>query len=140
MTTEDKELLIKDICARLPYGLKAKYYDPEAERTTWDEINDIYNSTSYNHTEVGIGQYGLNVVEVKPYLFPISSITKDIEDEIYQETGLYDIFEYDQIHIEDGVNFVDICKLFEILNKHHIDYRGLIPKNLALDATGLNIY
>ena len=48
MTAEDKELLIRDICARLPYGLKAKYYDPETERTTWDEINDIYNSTSWH--------------------------------------------------------------------------------------------
>ena len=67
-------------------------------------------------------------------------MTKEIEDEIYRETGLYDIFEDDQIHIEVGTNFTDVCKLFDILNKYHLDYNGLIPKGLANDATGLNIY
>lgn len=78
--------------------------------------------------------------DIKPYLFPLSSMTKEIEDEIYRETGLYDIFEDDQIHIEVGTNFTDVCKLFDILNKYHLDYNGLIPKGLANDATGLNIY
>ena len=70
----------------------------------------------------------------------MSAMTEDIKDEIYQETGLYDIFEDNQIHIEVGTNFADVCKLFNILNKYYLDYNGLIPKGLAKDATGLNIY
>ena len=143
MTAEDKELLIIDICARLPYGLKAKYYDPEAERTTWDEINDIYNSTSYNHTEVGIGQYGLNVVEVKPYLFPMSSMTEEQQ----KEANIFDDMDIDILSENLGRNHRNKTNIptatynyVDWLNAHHFDYRGLIEKGLALDATGLNIY
>ena len=124
MTAEDKELLIRDICARLPYGLKAKYYDPEAERTTWDEINDVYNSTSYNHTEVGIGQYGLNVVEVKPYLFPLSSMTEEQKKE--QEAHF--------TCIKHDMSF-SICRYIEWCYKNHLDINGLLSKGLAIDAT-----
>lgn len=142
MTAEDKELLIRDICARLPYGLKAKYYDPEAERTTWDEINDVYNSTSYNHTEVGIGQYGLNVVEVKPYLFPLSSITDEQKSYINGRWGINEDFDF-EIDPNWGEYFVDLYDAVDYinwLNENHFDYRGLIEKGLAIDATNKNIY
>ena len=123
MTREDKELLLRDICARLPYGLKAEYYDPEAERKTWDEINDVYNTTTIDHVEVGIGQYGLYLTEVKPYLFPMSSMTNEQKK-----------------YIRSNYTFGATYELFDWLNKNHFDYRGLIEKGLAIDATGLNIY
>ena len=52
MTQEDKELLLKDICARLPYGIKASYYGAEEECETWDEIESITLNGC-----VDIGQY-----------------------------------------------------------------------------------
>lgn len=140
MTAEDKELLIRDICARLPYGLKAKYYDPEAERTTWDEINDIYNSTSYNHTEVGIGQYGLNVVEVKPYLFPMSSMTDEQKEEYHYIVNYISPDDTENWTEGEFVYVNQIEQLLHFYHTNHLDYRGLIEKSLALDATNLGIY
>lgn len=128
MEKDLKDILLNDLCARLPYGVKF----PNAERSE----TVLFIDTSDN--EVWIN--GTNINDVKPYLFPLSSMTEEIEDEIYAETGLYDIFENDQIHISVGTNFLDVCKLFNILNKYHLDYNGLIPMNLAIDATGLNIY
>ena len=145
MTQEYKDLLIKDLCARLPYGIVVEHCT--GIRGT---LHDLFvhwfygeNDTIYNReafTSTFFGDVACDIDKFKPYLFPISSITEAIKDKIYKETGLYDIFEDDQIHIEVGTNFVDVCKLFNILNKYHLDYNGLIPKDLAIDATGLNIY
>jgi hypothetical protein len=116
MTQEDKELLLKDLCARLPYGVKAKYYGPAEECECCDIIEGIYPMDD----EVVIGQYGLSVDRIKPYLFPISSMTEEQDKEF--------------MNIQIGYPSVDW------FNKHHIDYRGFIDKGLAIDATGLNIY
>ena len=144
MKREYKELLLKDICARVPYKVCVEHTSGFC-----GTLHDITVYFTYNndgtikdyicHTNF-FKDESCKIEFFKPYLFPISSITKEIEDEIYQETGLYDIFKNDQIHIEVGGNFEDICKLFEILNKYHIDYRGLISLGLAIDATGKNIY
>ena len=121
--------LIKDLCSRLPYGVKAQYYGINEEDTMYDTIDSIYvigNGT----VEVGIGQYGLNIEDIKPYLFPLSSMTEE-QSKIYHELirGMFGTSAL--INIEE---FVDWC------NKNHLDWRGLIEKGLALDATGLNIY
>lgn len=122
MKQEEKDLLLKDLCARLPYGIKASYYGAEEECETWDEIESITFDGC-----VDIGQYYLPIESVKPYLFPLSSMDKK------------------QTH-----KFLSICngyceyywteETFDWLNAHHFDYRGLIEKCLAIDATGLNIY
>jgi hypothetical protein len=136
MTQEDKELLLKDLCARLPYGVKIRIEYPFLKEEEWHpEI--LYG---LDLQRLCIANTSISLEEFKPYLFPLSSMTEVIKDEIYQETGLYDIFEDEQIHIEVGTNFADVCKLFNILNKHHFDYNNLISKGLANDATGLDIY
>lgn len=120
MTQENKELLFRDLCARLPYKVKAFYYGAEEEREIWDEIEGI-SSDGY----VDIGQYSLPIESVKPYLFPLSSMTKEqqidltkfVANGIYNKNNVYDWY-----------------------NKNHFDYRGLIPMGLAIDATNLNIY
>ena len=117
MTQEDKDLLLKDLCARLPYGIKASYYGAEEERETWDEIEGI-TLDGY----VDIGQYSLPIEEIKPYLFPLSSMTwKELEDCCQ-------------------IKMINAGSLVDWLNAHHFDFRGLIEKGLAIDATGLNIY
>ena len=145
MTQEEKDLLIKDLCARLPYGVVVEHCS--GIRGTLHDlfVHWCYDENDVMHdreafTSTFFGDDDCDISKFKPYLFPLSSMTEAIKDEIYQETGLYDIFENDQIHIEVGTNFADVFKLFNILNKYNLDYNGLIPLGLANDATGLNIY
>ena len=144
MTQEDKELLIKDLCARLPYGVKAEYYDPDAERKNLDVIEDLYNADCINHVEVGIGQYGLKLDEVKPYLFPMSSMTEEQQNEFDRTyTNDMQVVSNNLKNRLDGQSYemnLGHYRHIDWLNVNHFDYRGLIEKGLALDATGLNIY
>lgn len=125
MKQEDKDLLIRDICSRLPYKIKASFYGEIEECETWDIIEgiDIYNS----EPKVYIGGYYLNIEDIKPYLFPMSSMTEEQEQE-YLNT------------CNGSCTYYWTDETFDYLNKNHFDYRGLIPKGLANDATGLNIY
>lgn len=119
MKQEDKLLLIKDLCVRLPYGVKA------------DDRGEIITIRAYHPSGI-IDDFGImhNIENIKPYLFPLSSMTED-QSKIYHELirGMFGTSAL--INIEE---FVDWC------NKNHLDYRGLIEKGLALDATELNIY
>lgn len=129
MTQEDKKLLLKDLCARLPYGLKVKikHYDD-----AWELLAIYTNGTTYATRDVG---YPIETYfeDCKPYLLPMSSMTEEQEAE-YDAT-------FETIVYEDGrKDSVMTYKSFDWLNKNYFDYRGLIPKGLALDATGLNIY
>ena len=123
MTQEEKDLLIKDLCARLPYGVKIEF-------TRWVMNEGMCMNTTLepNHINQLLNDEDGDA-EIKPYLFPFSSITKEQEDE-YQhitERWMYD----SSYSIGDSIDW---------LNAHHFDYRGLIEKGLAIDATGLNIY
>lgn len=128
MTQDEKDLLLKDLCARLPYKVMAQYYDPEDECETWDEIEGIESS---GHVE--IGQYVLPIENIKPYLYPMSSMTKEQKNEYNNlcETIL------DDFGYPASFNTVDSL---DWLNKNRFDYRGLIPMDLAIDATELKIY
>ena len=135
MTQEDKELLRKDLCARLPYGIKALYYGAEEECETWEEIEGI-TCDGY----VDIGQQSLPTESVKPYLFPLSSMTDEQKKEYYNLC-----FEEEREEREYGewitrVYYHNTIESIDWLNKNHFDYRDLIEKGLAIDATGLNIY
>ena len=135
MTQEHKELLLKDLCAKLPYGIKAFYYGAEEECETWEEIEGI-TCDGY----VDIGQYSLPIESVKPYLFPLSSMTDEQKKEYYNLC-----FEEEREEREYGegitrVYYHNTIESIDWLNKNHFDYRDLIEKGLAIDATGLNIY
>ena len=135
MIQEDKELLVKDICARLPYGIKASYYGTEEECETCDEIECI-TLDGY----VDIGQYSLPIEHIKPYLFPISSMTKEQKTECLKGTSL-EISKYDEIYgYSEYTDLECYLKVIDWLNKNHFDYRNLIENGLAIDATGLNVY
>lgn len=128
MTQEDKELLFKDLCARLPYHVKASYYGAEEERETWDEIEGITLDGC-----VDIGQYSLPIERIKPYLFPLSSMTE--EQKVIYGDLCYSVIQSLANNMQSELN-----ELINWLNANHFDYRGLIEKGLAIDATGLNIY
>ena len=129
MTQEYKELLIKDICGRLPYGIKASYYGAEEEREIWDEIECV-TLDGY----VDIGQYSLPIENIKPYLLPMSSMTEE-EWEDYRKIRMID-----WVNGDINGTFINIGSIVDWLNVHHFDYRGLIEKGLAINATELNIY
>ena len=143
MTQEDKELLLKDLCARLPYF----------ENWVQFEGKD-YIVTGYGHGRVSLlsspvssisFSYCPLIEEVKPYLRPMSSMTKD-ERKIYR--NLCKKIVKDK-YIADGrtqygeklfrqydksVEYYDTKESIDWLNEHHFDYRGLIKKELALEA------
>ena len=131
----DKELLLKDISARLQYGIKASYYGTEEERETWDEIEGV-TLDGY----VDIGQYSLPIERIKPYLFPLSSMTNEQKTECFKGTSL-ELSKYGYIYgYSEYTDLECYLKVIDWLNAHHFDFRGLIENKLAIDATGLNIY
>ena len=135
MTQKNKDLLLKDLCARLPYNVKCCIYN--FYRDEWeDETITINNLSELIDT--------FSISEIKPYLFPMSSMTEEQREELKRE---YCNIACDNIkkmfaNPDESHLYSSKSSSFEIdwFNKHHIDYRGLIPMGLANDATGLNIY
>jgi hypothetical protein len=141
MKQEDKELLIKDLCARLPYGVKMNHIadDEHSPKTLIGVAKDMI-------TLEGLGGYEcVDVEDYKPYLFPLSSMSeeqkkelKDIIDQIV--TLLTTRIRNKDYGIDQGKHHFDHTLELDWINKNHFDYRGLIEKGLALDATDKNIY
>ena len=120
MTKEDKELLIKDLCERLLYNVKVLYNNKV--------FNVDYISAIYEEIKLDIpDNYTIDISDVKPYLFPLSSMTEEQKSQ-YNFYLTRIVFAY------------DASLLIDWLNKNHFDYRNLINKNLAIDCTNLNIY
>ena len=123
LNTFDKELLLKDLCGRLAYGLKVK-----CEKYLFP-VTILYGG---NIDEVKFIETGgiENICAIKPYLFPLSSMTEE-QSKVYHEliNGMFGTSAL--------INFEVLTDFF---NSNHLDYRGLIKRGLAIDATGLNIY
>ena len=123
MTQEDKELLLKDLCARLPYGVKVEsvFINTDSKKRKSCGI-EVFDATCILMIRDGFGEF-------KPYLFPLSSMTKGQK---YEYQYITERWMYDPAYsISDSTAW---------LHKNHFDYRGLIDTGLAIDATGLNIY
>ena len=141
MTQEDKELLLKDLCGRVPYGVKCKYNDGVIVNIL--SVNFFYKQIEgweryVNHT------LKYDVEDIKPYLFPLSSMTEEQKLEIKSLCDGTEIFDdggwMSYISILGSFNFEINLAVVDWYNKNHFDYRGLIPMGLANDATGKNIY
>ncbi len=125
MTQEQKDLLLKDLSARLPYGVKLSY-----------KCNHIHILKAIHESGlVVINDIVTNVVtttdveNIKPYLFPMSSMTEEQRQE------------WRSLMIQDSYGILyPTIKSFDYLYKNHIDVRELISLGLAIDATNLNIY
>ena len=132
MEKDLKELLLKDICARLPYGVKMNHIadDEHSPKTLIGIAKDMI-------TLQGLGGYEcVDVDHYKPYLFPLSSVATEILDGYQDKCVELELkILNNEIEHEDATAFE-----VDFHHKHHIDYRGLISKGLAIDATGLNIY
>ena len=132
MTQNEKNILLKDLCARLPYGVKVQdiYYNSLEPAPIW-----LININAQNVRMFADEGYQ-SIEYIKPYLFPLSSMSEDLKNELY--TNLTEL-ELEAINDEIEHSVVTAFEI-DFYHKHHIDYRGIIPMGLAIDATGLNIY
>lgn len=140
MTQENKELLVKDLCGRLSYGVKVQ--------TDYIDAKTLEGIQFPDYIGISDGYYSLDVMECKPYLFPLSSMTEEQREEFVKfadyEPRLEDCGRHQELYYYDLVghenNLYPNSDAIDWLNKNHFDYRGLIPMGLAIDATGLDIY
>lgn len=114
MKKEGKDLLLKDLCARLPYGVILKTDNAFPQR-----LEGIVIDEGISLISISDGAFSLDLMECKPYLYPLSSMTEEQKRELiciinsdYAQTDWY--------------------------NKNHFDYRNLISKNLAIEVTEEN--
>lgn len=136
MTQNEKDLLLKDLCARLPYDVKFPIIWPYPIKSEPIEtIGTIFAINRYGiisfvwtyEKEEILQKNAINILDIKPYLFPLSSMT-DEQNEAYLNTCKY------------GNILFQTLETFEWCLKNHFDYRNLIQMGLAIDATGKNIY
>jgi hypothetical protein len=137
MTQEEKDLLLKDLPGRLPYGVKVKFKVNEViaieEKVIYNvdgEYSYITDGKSYLTLDIIKAFFNNYLDEIKPYLFPLSSMTKE-QSKIYHELvgGMFGT----------GV-LINLDCLIDFFNRNHLDWKGLIPLGLAEDATDKNIY
>ena len=127
MTKEDKELLLKDLSARLPYGVKFKAEDEECIRV----IHYIKDEEVYIKEYRNLPYW---IDTIKPYLRPMSSMTKEEKKEL-QEIAVALSYNKDDIMIGTQINsFRQLDGVLDLFNSHHLDWRDLIEKGLALEA------
>lgn len=150
MTQEEKQLLLRDLSGRLPYGVRIAYKENEHDIHHWTLCTLHAPHTSKDGTIIDTGSDGwidyveypgagmetasrpLHLEKMLPYLRPMSSMTKEEKEEVRQrfcyewEESIMEL--YYSIEIRDFDCFIDW------LNAHHFDYRELIEKGLALEA------
>ena len=156
MKQEDKILLVKDLCSRLPYGVRVCHlaseisgvlhnisvlhmYEGNSDSDKYDSIVDYVADIDF----FGDG-YPYEVEEFKPYLFPLSSISseqlKEVSEILGKDVEIFDNYLNIVEHTRTTFSYLELDALFDWFNKNHFDYRNLIEKGLAIDCTNLNIY
>ena len=142
MTQEDKQLLLRDLCARLPYGVLCYINDDDTStprklrRIEVDELDGILLDFWTDREDCHSMQVYLS--EVKPYLRPMSSMTEEEKEEYHnlcyeEEREECEFGEWaTKTYYHDTINSIDY------LNSIHIDYRGLISMGLAIEVTEEN--
>ena len=129
MTQEEKQLLFRELCARLPYGVKCSITKKGVVR----ELKPMNNGVSMPVNQVCditliktlntdiVNDFNNDNIVLKPYLRPMSSMTEEEKEEMTKMSTL--------------ISSITLVKeLGDWLNAHHLDYRGLIEKGLALEA------
>ena len=127
MTQEEKDLLLKDLCCRLPYGVKVQttYINPQTKERK-DIGTDVLSTVEISMLIDGYEEH-------KPYLFPLTSMSEE-------QKVIYGDLCYAIIHSLAWDTQAALNELVDWLNENHFDYNNLIPMGLANDCTNLNIY
>ena len=146
MTQEKKELLLKDLCARLPYNLNVCLYEKERCILMGIKGDKVY---------LDVDSDPFHIESIKPYLRPMSSMTEEeriefskllvkryCEEDWEGHISTSYCIEIDNVYTddEDGIKYPStfLMDAIDWLNKHHFDYRGLIPLGLAIEVTEEN--
>jgi len=141
LSIEEKELLLKDLCARLPYEVIIKHKDEHGKSIDARLVG--YNGDWFNYYIDDLC-FHLKIHEFKPYLRPMSSMTEEEKKELH---SICPHSAFNKTNVPGwiiGISGSDygrisrideISKLIDWLNAHHFDYRGLIEKGLALEAS-----
>ena len=133
MTQEEKQLLFKDLCARLPYGVKYNFGGNNGCDYTMDRISLTAVDDAFP------------IEDIKPYLRPMLSMTKEEYAELRKMTITSPNLEmavvlFCERHYDEEPNWRNdwsrcgLSKVLDYLNARHFDHRGLIEKGLALEA------
>lgn len=145
MTQEEKQLLLVDLCARLPYGICAnlpnhhlvshKYYIHECNvKNGW--TTGILNCAGRE------GYYSAEIEDIQPYLRPLSSMTEEESAEL--SNIISEWFDKELFYLTEEpfleyalsrINYTISPLLFDWLNAHHFDFRNLLAKGLAIEVT-----
>ena len=145
MNDKDKELLFIDLCGRIPYKVRMFEIEPINDIQSNLTLLSITNKESVICITPSGGVIGSSIDAFKPYLFPLSSMTEEQREEFLniqteeRQILLNALIEYKSGKY-DKIPIIAPYKQIEWLNKNHFDYRGLIEKGLAIDATNLNVY
>ena len=137
MTQEDKELLLRDLCARLPYGVKCIVTKSRTEEGQKGEVGKITYICLEGVECIGNEPFFSEFGNFKPYLRSMSSMT---EEELKEFRACHCVYNLHPDFQPMMCNIANEQNMFDWLKVHHFDYCGLIEKGLAIDATGLNIY
>ena len=128
MIQEDKELLLKDLSARLPYGVMVRHDNEQGKSVDTRLVG--YNGDWFNYYIDNLC-YHLKVYEFKPYL-------RSMDDMTEEEKREYNTIAMHTIVTSKGFVHLEASELVDWLNAHHFDYRGLIEKGLAIAVTEKN--
>lgn len=137
LTQEDKLLLLTDLCGRMPFGVVCK--------DTYLNVTGTLSSIGLNY-DMGVvdtddgEDVSVYIPNCKPYLFPLESMTEEQKNEYYYIVNYISSDDTDNWAEGEFVYVNQTEQLYHFYHRHHLDYRGLIAKDLALDATGLEIY
>lgn len=141
MTQEEKQLLFKDLSARVPYKVKIKVRSNDI-RTV--RAVDVVEGIVHFVESDSISPFGVHIEQpmtfrqvVKPFLRPLSSITLEEIEDLAKSSGLDLTHRFADVNTLKTLFPVDIFHFSGVvdwLNAHHFDYRGLIEKGLALEA------
>lgn len=141
MTQEDKDLLLKDLCGRIMYGVKCSVYEDANVHTLSGVLpNKVYNELYFEELDFKECDGFADIQYCKPYLFPLSSMTEEQKEEYYYIVNYISPDDTENWAEGEFIYVNQINQLLHFYHINHLDYRGLIPEGLALDATGKNIY
>ena len=143
MKKEEKDLLIKDLCERLPYGVKMLFNNEH--KFTLDQMNPRqYSGKDGRGVIFDFGGKVYSIEDCKPFLRPMSSMTEKEKDDLlrffsFPLGAMYFNSDWGYVEVFDCIDEVkiyinDIVGLIDWLNMNMFDFRGLIPKGLALEA------
>ena len=137
MTQEDKDLLLKDLCARLPYGVKCHFkYGSAEDDVTLGCIDN--NVARFEYGWYGRFHVNIDASYIKPYLRPMSSMTEEECMELSKIRPFDDDVEaWKYVKTPVPLKIANI-KHFDFFHSHHLDWRGLIEKGLAIEVTEEN--